>query len=127
VGAIADKRSKRSLDLATIARLHDIDLKSDRGRHRRHIPRHSSRCGKLWIDKQTNMRSSRNKLVEKLRLFCTQFCVEETHAGHIAARLAQARNEADLYRIGSRGEDNRNSTNRSLGNETGGGVRAAET
>src|SRR5262249_11610857 len=60
VGPIADKRSKRSLDLATVARLHDIDLKSDRGRHRRHIPRHGSRCGKLWIDKQTNMRGSRN-------------------------------------------------------------------
>src|SRR5262249_51166681 len=49
----------------------------------------------------------------------TQFCVEKTHAGHIAARLVQAGNEADLYRIGSRGEDNRNGASRGLGNETG--------
>src|SRR5262249_49341455 len=39
VGSIADKRPKGSLDLATVARLHDIDLKPDPGRRRCHILR----------------------------------------------------------------------------------------
>src|SRR5262249_54465178 len=69
VGSIADKRSEGSLDLATVARLHDIDLKSDRGRRRRRIPRHGIRWGIVRINKQANMRSSRNKLVQEPRLF----------------------------------------------------------
>ena len=69
VGSSADKRPKGSLDLATVARLYDIDLKPDRGRRRRHIPRLGIRRGKVRIDKQANMRSSRNELVHEPRLF----------------------------------------------------------
>src|SRR5262249_34774567 len=69
VGSIADKRPKGSLDLATVARLQDVDLKPDRGRRRRHIPCLGVRCRKVRIDKQANMRSSRNELVHEPRLF----------------------------------------------------------
>ena len=69
VCSIADKGTERSLDLATVARLHDIDLKPDRGPRCRHIPRQGIRCGKFWIDQQAHMRSSRNKLVQEAGLF----------------------------------------------------------
>src|SRR5262249_12725797 len=69
IGTIEDKRPERSLDLARVARLHHVDLNPDRGRHRRYIPRKAIRCGKLWIDEQANMPSSRNELVQELRLF----------------------------------------------------------
>jgi hypothetical protein len=64
-----DKRSEGGLDLATVARLHDIDVKPDRGRRGHHILRLGIRCGKVRINKQANMRSSRNKLVQESRLF----------------------------------------------------------
>src|SRR5262249_114854 len=46
-------------------------------------------------------------------------CGEETHAGRITARLIQAGDEAELYRIAARGEDNRNRTSRGLCNAHG--------
>src|SRR5262249_46552021 len=41
------------------------------------------------------------------------------HAGRITARLIQAGDEAELYRIAARGEDNRNRTSRGLCNAHG--------
>jgi hypothetical protein len=59
IGSIADKRSEGSLDLATVARLHDFDLKPDRGRRRRRIPRHGIRRGIVRINKQAEYHHDR--------------------------------------------------------------------
>jgi hypothetical protein len=51
IGSIANKRPEHRLDLATIARLNDIDLKPDGRRCRRHIP-HCALHGRIVrIDK----------------------------------------------------------------------------
>ena len=51
IGFVASKRLKYKLNLATVARLNDVDLKPHGRRCRRHIPYRAFRGPKLRIDK----------------------------------------------------------------------------
>src|SRR5215831_4669505 len=53
------------------------------------------------------------------KLLCPKLSNDKRDTGDVAARPVETGDEAELDRVGSRGEDNRNSTSRGLGSQTG--------
>jgi len=68
VGSIANKRSEGSLDLATVARLNNVDLQPDGGRCCGHIPSCQLRLRTAWIDKQVDTHGSGNQFMQQPQL-----------------------------------------------------------
>ena len=68
VGSIANKRSEGSLNLATFARLNNVDLQPDGGRCRGHIPSYRLRLRNAWIDKQADTHGSGNQFMQQPQL-----------------------------------------------------------
>src|SRR5215813_14135953 len=68
VGSIANKRSEGSLNLATFARLNNVDLQPDSGRCRGHIPSYRLRLRNAWIDKQADTHGSGNQFMQQPQL-----------------------------------------------------------
>src|SRR5262245_65973566 len=63
VRSIANKRSEGSLDLATVARLNNVDLQPDGGRCRGHIPRYRLRLRTARIEHQADTSGVGHQLV----------------------------------------------------------------
>src|SRR5262245_20538379 len=68
VGSIANKRSEGSLDLATVARLNNVDLQPDGGRCCGQIPSCRLRLRNAWIDKQADTHGSGNQFMQQPQL-----------------------------------------------------------
>src|ERR1700682_3861803 len=62
----------------------------------------------LWIDQHAEGSCLRHELVEHFQLLREQMATEYRHAGHIAARPVEARNQAGLNRIGPDQKHDRN-------------------
>src|SRR5262249_24019478 len=105
VGSIANKRSEGSLDLATVARLNNVDLQPDGGRCRGHIPSCQFRLRNARIDKQADAHGSGNQFMQQPQLLCPQLGDEKIDTGRIAAWSAETRDKTNLDRVFGDGED----------------------
>src|SRR5262249_22969033 len=80
VRSIANKRSEGSLDLATVARLNNVDLQPDGGRCRGHIPSYRLRLRNARIDKQADTYGSGNQFMQQPQLLRSQLRHQKIHA-----------------------------------------------
>ena len=65
-------------------------------------------AGFIWVDQHTNLRGSRNKLVQKPQTLALQFQPQQAHARDIAPGSIKTRDKADYDRIAGANKYNRN-------------------
>jgi hypothetical protein len=66
------------------------------------------------IDEDRYTGSPGYQISQQPKLLCGQLSIEKIHARDVAARPVEARDKADLYRVRTRGEDDRDCRRRSL-------------
>src|SRR5262249_47205198 len=106
VGSIANKRSEGSLDLATFARLNNVDLQADGGRCRGHIPSYRLRLRNAWIDKQADTHGSGNQFMQRPGLLSPQLGDEKIDPSRIASWSIETCDKPGLDWVFADAEDN---------------------
>ena len=113
VGALADETRKRRLDLAFRADRKDEDPLPHGMRRRPHVGEVIFRVRISRIGENGDDRCLGDKLADELQSLAAERAVELGHSRRVAARLVEARDHAELDRIGAHHEHD--------GNRRGGG------
>src|SRR6516225_12354957 len=94
-----DERCKRGLDIGIAARVDDDELLPDRLRRALHLSALRLGVGGVRIDKHRNRSRGGHDLAQQLKSFRSQYAGEKDYAGDVAARPAEAGDEAVPDRV----------------------------
>src|SRR6266511_1559820 len=116
VGSLADKSSKRSIDLAASAGDEYLDLHSHDSNSRFHVSQRR-RCSRSIgrIDEHSNTNGARQKLTQEFQPLCRQLDRENIDPGQVATRPGEAGDKAELHRVVADAKDDRDGRGRSFG------------
>jgi len=99
---------KSGFEVAVRAGLHDMKLNPKRAGSHAGVTRDSFRIGIGRIDEQRNRGRRRTELMQQLKPLRHQLHIQSGDAGEIAAWPSEARDQAELHRIDSGSEHDRN-------------------
>src|SRR6516162_3762508 len=112
-----DERCKRGLDIGIAARVDDDELLPDRLRRALHLSALRLGVGGVGIDKHRNRCRGGHELAQQLKSLRSQYAGEKDYAGDVAARPAEAGDEAVPDRVAAGHEHDRHGRGCGLGRE----------
>src|SRR6516165_3878096 len=108
IGSLLSKSGKGVVEFALGASVQDKDPLPDGAGRALHVPYLCLGLWIIWIYQECNQRCSRHKFVQQLESLCFEFHGQQGDAGYIPSRSIEAGDEANLNRVGTNGEDDRN-------------------
>jgi hypothetical protein len=106
VGADQDRRDlplrkhhERRIDLALVARIHNVDLLPQRPRCGMHVVQLGGNRWSVWVDEHADQRRGGDQFMQQCQPFAPHLADEDADSGGVAAGPVEAGDEAKLHRV----------------------------